>query len=43
VETAQADAFLAGINWHNLTSGKSSDWTPSTLRDRIFKIEFLKD
>jgi hypothetical protein len=35
VETAQADAFLAGINWHNLTSGKSSDC--------IFKIEFLKD
>jgi hypothetical protein len=34
VETAQADAFLAVINWQNLTAGKSGDL--------IFKIEFLK-
>lgn len=35
VETAQAEAFLASINWYNLTADKSSD--------RVFKIEFLKD
>lgn len=35
VETLEAEAFLAAINWHNLTAGKSND--------RIFKIEFLKD
>jgi hypothetical protein len=34
VETTQADEFLAAINWHNLTAGKSGD--------QIFKIEFLK-
>ncbi len=34
VETFEAEAFLAEINWHNLTAGKSGE--------RIFKIEFLK-
>ncbi len=35
VETAQADVFLASINWDNLTADKPSD--------SIFKIELPKD
>ena len=35
VETAQGDAFLASINWDNLTADKPSDG--------IFKIELLKN
>ena len=35
VETAQADAFLASINWDSLSADKPSDG--------IFKLEFLKD
>ena len=34
VETLQADAFLASINWDNLSADKPSDG--------IFKLEFLK-
>ena len=35
VETAQAEAFLASINWDTLSADKPSDG--------IFKLEFLKD
>ena len=35
VETIQAHAFLASINWDNLTADKSGD--------DVFKIELLKD
>ena len=35
VETAQADAFLASIDWDTLSADKPSDG--------IFKLEFLKD
>ena len=35
VETAQADVFLAAINWEILTEGKS--------KDDIFRIDFLKN
>jgi len=35
VETLQADAFLASINWDNLSADKPSDG--------IFKLEFLKN
>ncbi|MEL6788054.1 MAG: DUF2656 domain-containing protein [Cyanobacteria bacterium J06607_15] len=35
VETAQADAFLASINWDSLSANKPSDG--------IFRLDFLKD
>ena len=35
VETLQADAFLASINWDSLSADKPSDG--------IFKLEFLKE